>query len=356
MARNTREGAPVSRRSALRLGSALAVGTLVLTACTDSGSGKDTGSGKVDGSGLTTVTFALDFMPNPTHNGLAYAIQKGLFAKEGIKLDILPVGSTASDALMSAGQADAGFTSNYATALTSAAAGAPLKAIFSAMPHDPSAITVLKSSGITSPAQLGGKTYGGYGSKLELAMINSMITNAGGSGKVKQVVLQVGSTEALKTRKVDVAVTWPDQEYEFTQSGVKYTSFLAADYDLPEASGLLMLAGDSFLKKSPELARGLVKAMSEGYQAAIDDPKAANEALMAQFPDANINAKVADYVSSREAKNLLNPYGPVGTQSVQHWQAYGDWMIKQGILAGADGKPLKKIDVSSLVTNSYLPK
>ncbi|MEU3619528.1 ABC transporter substrate-binding protein [Streptomyces sp. NPDC006872] len=356
MARDIREGAPVSRRSIIRLGSALAVGTLVLTACTDSGSGTDTGSAAGAGTKLTTVTFALDFMPNPTHNGLAYAMQKGLFAKEGIKLNILPVGSTASDALISAGQADAGFTSNYATALTSVSAGAPLKAIFSAMPHDPSAITVLNSSGITSPAQLAGKTYGGYGSKLELALINSMIAKAGGHGKVKQVVLQVGSTEALKTKKVDVAVTWPDQEYDFAQSGMKYTRFLPADYGLPEASGLLMLGGNSFLQKSPDVARGLVKAMAEGYKAAIADPKAANEALIAQFPNANISAKLATYVSSREAKGMVNPYGPIGTQSVQIWQTYADWMIKQGILTGADGKPLKSIDVKSLVTNSYLPK
>lgn len=356
MTRNTREGAPVSRRSVIRLGSALTVGALVLTACTDSGSGNDAGSVAGAGSKLTTVTFALDFLPNPTHNGLAYAMQKGLFAKEGIKLKILPVGSTASDALISAGQAEAGFTNNYATALTSASAGAPLKAIFSAMPHDPSAVTVLTSSGITSPAQLAGKTYGGYGSKLELAMINAMIANAGGHGKVKQVVLQVGSTEALKTRKVDVAATWPDQEYDFAQSGVKYTRFLAADYDLPEASGLLTLAGNSFLQKSPALARGLVKALSEGYQAAIDDPQAANEALIAQFPNAHIDSKLATYVSSREAKDLLNPYGAIGTQSLKGWQTYADWMIKQGILTGADGKTLKNIDVKSLVTNSYLPK
>ncbi|MFJ5306926.1 ABC transporter substrate-binding protein [Streptomyces sp. NPDC088350] len=308
------------------------------------------------GSKLTTVTFALDFLPNPTHNGLAYAMQKGLFAKEGIKLKILPVGSTASDALISAGQADAGFTSNYGSALTSVSAGAPLKAIFSAMPHDPSAFTVLASSGITSPTQLAGKTYGGYGSKLEPAMINAMIANAGGHGEVKQVVLQVGSTEALKSRKVDVAATWPDQEYEFAQSGVKYTRFLAADYDLPEASGLLMLAGNSFLQKSPAVARGLVKALSEGYRAAIDHPKAANEALIAQFPNAHIDPKLATYVSSREAKDLLNPYGPVGTQSIKHWQAYADWMIKQGALSGPDGKNLKTVDVKSFVTNSYLPK
>ncbi|MEU5345397.1 MULTISPECIES: ABC transporter substrate-binding protein [unclassified Streptomyces] len=354
MARNTRVGAPLSRRSALRLGSALAVGALTLTACSDSGSGDDAGSGTK--SKLTTVTFALDFLPNPTHSGLAYAMQKGLFEKQGIKLKILPVGSTASDALISAGQADAGFTSNYATALTTVAAGAPLKAIFSAMSQDPSAVTVLKSSGITSPAQLAGKVYGGYGSPLEIAIINAMITDAGGKGKVKPVVLQVGSTDALKTKKVDMAVTWPDQEYNFAQSGVKYKSFVSTDYGVPQVSGLLTLASNSFLQKDPEVARGLVKALSEGYQGAIDDPKGATKALMAQFPNANINEKVADYVSTREAKSLLNPYGPIGTQSVKKWQTYADWMIEQGVLAGPNGKPLKKFDATSLVTNAYVPK
>ncbi|WP_329213848.1 ABC transporter substrate-binding protein [Streptomyces sp. NBC_01485] len=351
MARNTRVGAPVSRRSALRLGSALAVGAFVLTAC--SGSGSDDAE-SATGSHLTTVTFALDYLPGAAHNGLAYAIQKGLFEKEGIKVKILPIGSSAADTLIASGQAQVGFTGSIGSAVTDFASGAPVKSIFMVMPGDPSGLTVLKSSGITSPGKLAGKVYGGYGSPAELALVNAMIKNDGGKSKAKQVVLSVGSTEALKARKVDVAATWPEQEYEFTQSGVKFTKFEPTDYGVAAASGLLLLANNSFLEKSPDVARGLTKALREGYQAAIADPKAANAALAAQFSD--INPKLVDYVTASETKDMVNPDGPVGTQSVQKSQAYSDWMIEQGVLAGADGKLLKSFDVKPYVTNDYLPK
>ncbi|WP_405876536.1 ABC transporter substrate-binding protein [Streptomyces sp. NBC_00005] len=348
MARNTREGAPVSRRSVIRLGSSLAVGALVLTACSDTGNTEKTASG------LTTVTFALDYLPGATHNGLAYAMQKGLFAKEGIKIKILPVGTTPSDALIGTGKAQFGFTSSYASALTDLAAGMSVKSIFLAMPHDPSAISVLASSGITSPAGLAGKTYGGYGTPMELALVNSMIAKAGGHGAVKQVVLSVGSIEALKSKKVDAASTWPDDDYTATQDGTKFTKFQPTDYGVPANSGVLVLANNSYAQKNPKIARGLAKALREGYQAAIDDPKAANAALAAQFP--SINRKLVDFTTGAQAKDMVNSDGPVGTQSVQKMQAYADWMIKMGVLTGAGGKALKSFDVTPFVTNTYLPK
>lgn len=350
MTRHTREGAPVSRRSALRLGSALAVGSLVLTACSGTGSA-DTAAGA---SGLTTVTFALDYLPGATHNGLAYAMRKGLFAKEGIKIKILPVGTTPSDALIGTGQAQFGFATSYATALTDFAAGIPVKSIFLAMPHDPSVISVLTSSGITSPAGLAGKTYGGYGSSTELATVNEMIAKAGGHGKVKQVVLSVGSVEALKSGKVNVAGTWPDDDYTASQDGTGFTKFQPTDYGVPVNSGVLVLANNSYAQKNPEIAAGLAKALREGYQAALDDPRAANAALKAQFP--SVNPKLVAFTAKAQAKDMVNQDGPVGTQSVKRWQTYADWMVKMGVLTGADGKALKSFDVKPFVTNSYLPK
>ena len=54
--------------------------------------------------------------------------------------------------------------------------------------NDTTAIVSLASSGITSPAQLDGKKYAGYGARLEIKIIEQMIKNCGGKGVVTMVV------------------------------------------------------------------------------------------------------------------------------------------------------------------------
>ncbi|MDJ0105294.1 ABC transporter substrate-binding protein [Rhodococcus erythropolis] len=342
------------RGSAARLAVAVGAVALVMSACS---AGTDADS---DESGLQTVTLAMDFLPNAMHGGLAYAMQEGLFADQGIKVKLISYnGSTTGEPIVAAGKADLAIGVNTAFDIGFFATGAQVKSIFIISPGNPTYLSVLKSSGITSPAQLAGKTHGGFGSLREEEIVNQMIETAGGTDKVTQVVLNVGTYEALKAGQVDTTVTYPDMELQFANDGVDIVRFKQSDYGVPKPVNAvsMLLANNDFLIKHPDLARGFTTALRQGYEKAIEDPAAVTASVLDQFPDANLNETLTLNSAKIYAEtSFLNPDGPIGTQSVEQTQVAADWMAGRGLLVDPDGNPLSGFDVSPYITNEYLPK
>ena len=53
---------------------------------------------------------------------------------------------------------------------------------------------------------------------------------------------------------------------------------------------------------------------------------------------------------------LLDAQGKFGTQTLERWQGYSDFLYQQGLLADGGGKPLTKpLDYARLFTNDFLP-
>ncbi|MDJ0012235.1 ABC transporter substrate-binding protein [Rhodococcus erythropolis] len=344
----------VGRGSTARMAVALGAAALVMSACS---AGADADS---DESGLQTVTLAMDYLPNAMHGGLAYAMQEGLFADQGIKVKLISYnGSTTGEPIVASGKADLAIGQNAAVDINFFGTGAPVKSIFVISPGSPTHISVLKSSGITSPAQLSGKTYGGFGSTIEEAIVNQMIETDGGKDPIKQVVLNVGTYEALKAGKVDTTVTYPDMDFQFATDGVDIVRFKQSDYGVPKPvmAVSMLLANNDFLVKNPDLARGFTTALQRGYEKAIEDPAAVTASVLAQFPDANLNEELTlDSAKVMAESSFPNPDGPIGAQSVEQTQVAADWMAGRGLLVDPDGKAVTSFDVSPYITNDYLPK
>jgi len=336
-----------------RAGSIAAVAVVALSACASADSAPDDSAGGAD---LTTVTLALDYLPGFTHNGIAYALENGLFEEQGIKLEMLPFSGASADSLVAAGTADIGYSSGFASALLDFSTGAPVTAIFNASPRSPVALGVMSDSGIDTPADLAGALYGGYGSKSEEELINGMIEFDGGTGTVEQIVLAVGSQEALKSGQIDVTALYPSDLLQFEKDGIDVTTFNPAEYGVPDSSGVLLLAGNDWLAENDDLAKGLVAAFQEGYQGAIDDPEAATDALIAQFPDA-ITEDMDGFTESYAAMDWnSNDDGPVGFFSTDKWLAYAEYAAANGTITDADGTVLDEFDPTPYFTNEYLPE
>lgn len=339
-------------RPGLRLATTLVAGSMVLALTACAGASEEPTEGS---SGqLTTVTLALDYLPSPYHNGLAYAMQEGYFEDEGIDLEVLPFSGASADTLVVAGQADVSITPHMGSALLQFAAGAPVKTIYNIQPGNPAMLTVLASSGIETPADLAGTIYGGFGVPTEVAQINEMIAFDGGSGESDSVVLSVGAIEALKSGSVDSAATYPENRIGFETEGIETNDFAFEDYGSPQIGGNLVLASDAWLAEDPDVVRGFVSALRAGYAAADADPEAADLALVAEFPDASLEA--ADSVASVYVELRENEWGPAGTQSVEAFQAYADYLLERGLLTDAEGASLTAFDPTEFVTNEYLPE
>ena len=58
----------------------------------------------------TTITFALDWVPNTNHTGFYVADARGYYAEEGITLEILPYNNVSPDNLVGSGEANFGIS------------------------------------------------------------------------------------------------------------------------------------------------------------------------------------------------------------------------------------------------------
>lgn len=338
----------VSRRATVLAGGLTALAAMSLTGCAS-------GAAEAGSDGTTTVTLALSYLPGPEDNGLAYAVEEGLFEKAGITVDVVPYGETSSLALAASGAADFAITASMNGVIRQIAQGAPVNAVFAAYAHTPYKLGVLASSDIERPADLAGGTYGGFGDPVEAAIVNKMIENDGGSGAVDPVVLSVGSYDAVGSGAVDSALFYEDSIYMAQQAGNEIRTFSPSDYGLPDSYATVLVTNDEFLSANSDTARAFISAFAEGYAKALADPATADAALLEMFPG-EVDPGLLEHVSAVQTDYLYpNADGPVGAVSMDRVEAEQQSLIDLGMLIDENNEPVSKpIDLSERITNEYL--
>jgi ABC-type nitrate/sulfonate/bicarbonate transport system substrate-binding protein len=342
------------RAKRLRTVGIAAAALVLLAGCATgaSGSSGSTSSSKK----LTTISFSLNYLPDTSLNGIAYAEKEGLFKKAGIALDIVPWGSTPSEQLVSSGQTQFGFSTDIRYALIAMASGADLVSYMATYEHVPYELTVLKDSKYDSPKDLSGTTYGGFGSPMELAVVNDMIAKDGGAKPADAVTLSTAAYDALASKRVASILTFPGDSYAIEKAGNAVRSFSTLDYGLPDGYAGLLVSSKKYVKANPEIARKFVAAVQAGYKGAVADPKTANDDLLKMFPK-DLTKDLIDYVSGVQEKSLyVSADGVVGSQTAKLWQENADWLVSKGLLVDSSGAKLSSFDTSKLWSDKYLTK
>ena len=335
-------GAPVSRRSVL---AALAA-TPLLAACGGGGSG----------SGRQTVRIALDWTPNTNHTGLYAAQQQGWFRDAGLDVQFLPYNNTSPDTLVSAGAAEFGIS--FQDSFTySKAAGADITSVLAILQHWGTEIGIKAGrADITSPKDLDGKTYGGFGGPGEQQKMAAVIKDAGGRGTFTTVVLGTSAYEALYAGQVDFTepfVAWEGIEAELRGQPVR--TFAYTDYGFPDAYSVLLIANSPWLAAHADQATAFVRAAQRGYQLGADDPVRAAQLLMDANPGTFTEPELVNRSQAMLAQRFLrDAAGTVGPQTVQTWMGYSGFVFDTGTLGGPDGAPLAaRPDFSTWFTDRY---
>src|SRR5579884_2751250 len=106
------------------------------------------------------VSIVLDWYPNSDHGGIYTAMQRGFFRQRHIVAAVhVPSSTTDQIQLVAAGRADFGVS--YETDLLAARVKhIPVRSVMCIMQHPLDTVMALKSSGITRPRDLVGKTVG----------------------------------------------------------------------------------------------------------------------------------------------------------------------------------------------------
>lgn len=337
----------------------LAVLALLAVACGGGSSSSGGSESSSSGGGETQeVSFQLDWTPNTNHTGLYVAQQEGYYEQAGVKLKILPYSEAGADTIVGSGKADCGisFQENVPLAV---AAGTKETSVMTVVQHQVNELITKKDSKFKSPKDLSGATYGGFGLPYETPMVDQMVEFDGGSGEVKNVILNTGAYEAVYQGNVDTSLAFKTWELiEAAERGIELNEFPVTEYGVPDFYNVVIVCNDDWLEANPELAKSFVQATAEGYEFAVEKPKEAAEILI----EANPGVFPDDHLVYASAEMLADEYyddeeGNFGCQTESRWEEGTDWLFEKGIITGGDGKPVSEAPaLDTLYSTEYGPE
>ena len=130
------------------------------------------------GDGDRSATLVLNWTPNAHHLGVYAAHELGWYDDAGIDLEIVEPTEAGAEQAVGQGQAEFGISMAEGV-LPAREQGIPIVSIGTILPVNDSALMSLADEGIRGPADLAGKTYGGYNGPLETELINRLATCGG---------------------------------------------------------------------------------------------------------------------------------------------------------------------------------
>jgi ABC-type nitrate/sulfonate/bicarbonate transport system substrate-binding protein len=301
-------------------------------------------------TGLTPVTLMLDWVPNTNHTGIFVAQQKGYFKEAGLDVKIIQPGEVYPEAAVASGSADFGISfQEYVT--LSRAENVPIVSIAAVLQHNTSGFASPAGLHVTTPADFEGLRYGSFGSPFEEPTLDVLMECSGGDSK-KLEILQTGFSDPLALLaegQIDLAwIFYGWQGFQARQQGIDLNVVMMKDYldCIPDYYTPVVIASEDTISNRPDVVKAFLKALSRGYEFAIQNPDEAAGLLVSAVPELN-----SELVKS--SQEWLSDYYRAeaprwGEQKESVWRDYANWMVAHGVLT-------TPISVNNAYTNEFLP-
>ncbi len=329
----------------------VALVAVLLVALSLAGCGSSSGA-STDAKGLRKLRVVLDWTPNTNHSGWYLARAKGWYRKAGLDVSFVEPGDSAALQLLAAGKADVA-VSVAEDVIPARAEGLPVQSVAAIIEHNTSGLVSLAGDGIRRPRDLEGKTYGGYGGPLEIALVDQLVRCDGGDpSKVKTVDIgQADYRIGLQRNQFDAV--WIFDGWDGIQlrdiDKLKTNELAFADHTacIPDWYTPLLATSERMETKRPEDLRAFLAATTRGYARAMTDPGEAADALLKASPDLdrNLVERSARYLSTRYAAAP----GQWGRQRSEVWTSFAAFLLRTKVVKA-------KVDVADAWTDEYLPK
>jgi len=335
----------------LRAAASLPVAALAALALGACGQSQAPSAGATSSGARQPVRIALDYTANVNYLGIYAAIANGYFAKHGIEPQIIPYAETPAETLIRSGKTDLGI-SYPPQVIISRSQGLKYKAVAALVHGNTTALTVLDSSPVTSPAQLSGKLYGGFGISSDPPTIKAIMKNAGASNPVyKEVVLNTDVVQALAAHRIDYTAIFEGiDDVTAELHGVHlrkfpYRDYLGAAGQYPNA--VYVASDEEIAKRGPVLKQALA-ALKEGYEWSAQHPAQAEQILIRENQTALGNGQaVVKATGNATAPRFVGPDGKWGTMNAADFQALQKLLLEAGVIKHA-------VPPGELFTNSLV--
>jgi len=297
------------------------------------------------------VTVVLDWVPNTNHTGMYVAIENGYYAEEGLEVEIIQPSAGGSADLIAAGQGDFGISHQEQILYAKTASNPqPIMTIAAIIQHNTSGMASPVTKGIKSPKDFEGKSYGGWGSPIEEAILKGLMEKDGGDYSKLEIV-DIGTADYFTAVENYVDFTWIYYGWDGIAAELKKfdLNFIKLQDIVPalEFYTPAIIVHEKLLNENPKLAKKFLKATAEGYDFAIENPEEAGKIFLKHVPELDEEMVIAS--QKYLAKEYKADAPRWGEMKKEVWETYGDWMYEKGLIEN-------RLDSNNTFTNEYLPK
>lgn len=272
-------------RYAAAIGSALLV-SAVATACSPASSQSSSQNSGATAAGdikAKKVTIQIDGSAAPYYAPLYEAAKQGYFAKAGLEVSFTYAQGSDIVKNVAAGNVDFGFP-NGDSVITAYGHGIKVDVVHTTYQQGIGALLSKTSQGITSPADLKGRTVGvtDLGSPNYI-QLQAMLKSVGlGVGDVKVRTLGTGViVDALKNNQIDAIVFSRLRYYALKSAGVDVSQILSDVY-LPSFGNVVVSSPDT-VKNDPQTVKAFDTALDQGIDYTIKNPAEAVELAVSEY-------------------------------------------------------------------------
>ncbi|OIP97826.1 hypothetical protein AUK40_02400 [Candidatus Wirthbacteria bacterium CG2_30_54_11] len=286
-------------------------------------------------AGPTPVTIGMGYIPNVQFAPFFVAEDRGYFTQKSV--DVTLDYGMAPDLIQQVAAGQKGFAiTDGEQVLLGRAQGLPVVAVLALYPELPVSIVSLESTGIRTPQDLTGKKIGIpglYGSSYTglLAFLDATI----GQNAVTIESIGYAQIEMLTTGRVDAAVVFANNELvQLRERGYSVQEIPFGDY--VSLVGASLITSEDMINNSPDIVLGVVQAVKQAMQYAINNPDYTFTASVARIPDLS----EADYPVQRQVleasmakwRDTANLSNDLGVMDPGRWTSTREMLQKLDLL------------------------
>lgn len=287
------------------------------------------------------ISLTLDFYPNPDHAGIYMAQKLGYFADAGLDVSIhTPSDPAAPIKQVAARRTDLAlsYEPEIPVAILHGLEVVPVAALVN---RPLTSMIWLKKSKISGIKDLRGKTIATAGIPYQDAFLKTILARVGLTpSDVKTVNVGYGLLPALVGGSAD-AMLGGFSNIEGVDLRLRGKEPVVTPVDrlgVPKYDELVLVGQREWLQENPELARLFMGALARGTAAAVKDPQAATDALLAANSDldpkltrAEVKATMPLLVAppSSGSSGGQHPYGYISTIE---WGRFMRWMFANKLI------------------------
>jgi putative hydroxymethylpyrimidine transport system substrate-binding protein len=281
------------------------------------------------------ASVVLDFAPNAVHTGIYVALERGLYADAGIRLEVEEPGeSTDAPKLLAAGRTEFAILDIHDLGIARER-GFDLVGVAPIVQRPLAAVLARGDGPVRRPRDLEGRTVGVTGLPSDEAVVDSEIrADRGDPGRVEEVTIGFNAVSSLAAGKVDAATGfWNAEGVALRREGVSVRVFKVDRYGAPPYPELVLTTSRATLEREPELIADVVAATRRGYAYTVAHPAEALSDLLAAEP-------ALDRADQRAQLGALLPDlapAPFDPEVLREWSS---WDVAHGLLK-------RPVDVSS---------